>query len=94
MKKALICGAGGFIGSHLVKRLKEKGYWIRGVDLKYPDFSKTDADAFIIWNDAVNCAHFDLLASSHEFFIIIDGVSYAPVVVRQFFKGSAHSHEP
>lgn len=48
MKKALICGAGGFIGSHLVKRLKEKGYWIRGVDLKYPEFSKTGANDFII----------------------------------------------
>jgi len=48
MKKALICGAGGFIGSHLVKRLKEKGYWIRGVDLKYPEFSKTGADDFMI----------------------------------------------
>ncbi|HDK25940.1 MAG TPA: NAD-dependent epimerase/dehydratase family protein, partial [Candidatus Atribacteria bacterium] len=48
MKKALVCGAGGFIGSHLVKRLKKKGYWVRGVDLKYPEFSKTEADDFII----------------------------------------------
>jgi len=48
MEKALICGAGGFIGSHLVKRLKKKGYWVRGVDLKYPEFSKTEADDFII----------------------------------------------
>ena len=36
MKKALVCGAGGFIGNHLVKRLKEEGYWVRGVDLKHP----------------------------------------------------------
>ena len=48
MKKALVCGAGGFIGSHLVKRLKKEGYWIRGIDLKYPEFSKTKADDFII----------------------------------------------
>ena len=48
MKKALVCGAGGFIGSHLVKRLKREGYWVRGVDLKYPEFSKTAADEFII----------------------------------------------
>jgi len=47
-KKALVCGAGGFIGSHLVKRLKEEGYWVRGVDLKYPEFSSTAADDFVI----------------------------------------------
>jgi GDP-D-mannose 3',5'-epimerase len=38
---------GGFIGSHLVKRLKREGFWIRGVDLKFPDFSPTEADDFI-----------------------------------------------
>jgi len=47
MKKALVCGAGGFIGSHLVRKLKKEGYWVRGVDLKYPEFSKTEADEFI-----------------------------------------------
>lgn len=47
MKKALVCGAGGFIGSHLVKRLKREGFWVRGVDLKYPRFSETEADDFI-----------------------------------------------
>jgi len=36
MKKVLVCGAGGFIGSHMVRRLKEEGFWVRGVDLKYP----------------------------------------------------------
>jgi len=48
MKKALICGAGGFIGSHMVTRLKEEGFWVRGVDLKYPEFSETEADDFVI----------------------------------------------
>ena len=48
IKKALVCGAGGFIGSHLVKRLKNEGYWVRGVDLKYPEFDPTMADDFII----------------------------------------------
>lgn len=43
-----MCGAGGFIGSHLVKNLKRKGFWVRGVDLKYPEFSETAADDFII----------------------------------------------
>jgi nucleoside-diphosphate-sugar epimerase len=47
-KRALVLGAGGFIGSHLVKRLKTEKYWVRGVDLKYPKFSKTEADDFLI----------------------------------------------
>ncbi len=47
MKRALIFGAGGFIGSHMAKRLKSEGYWVRGVDLKEPDFSPTACDEFI-----------------------------------------------
>ena len=47
MKTALVLGAGGFIGSHMVKRLKSEGYWVRGVDLKHPDFSDSAADEFI-----------------------------------------------
>jgi nucleoside-diphosphate-sugar epimerase len=46
-KTALVLGAGGFIGSHMVKRLKSEGYWVRGVDLKHPDFSETEADEFL-----------------------------------------------
>ena len=48
MKNALVCGAGGFIGSHLVKRLKKEGFWVRGVDLKYPEFAETEADDFVM----------------------------------------------
>ena len=48
MKTALVLGAGGFIGSHLVKKLKSEGFWVRGVDLKYPEHWKTVADDFII----------------------------------------------
>jgi nucleoside-diphosphate-sugar epimerase len=48
MKTALVCGAGGFIGSHLVKRLKAENFWVRGIDLKFPEFSPTVADDFII----------------------------------------------
>jgi nucleoside-diphosphate-sugar epimerase len=48
MKQVLVCGAGGFIGSHLVKKLKREGAWVRGVDLKYPEFSLTHADEFIV----------------------------------------------
>ena len=47
MKTALVCGGGGFIGSHLVTRLKSEGYWVRAVDIKRPDFEETDADDFI-----------------------------------------------
>ena len=47
MKRALVCGAGGFIGSHLVRRLKQEGYWVRGADQKPPEFSPTDADEFL-----------------------------------------------
>jgi GDP-D-mannose 3',5'-epimerase len=48
MQTALVCGGGGFIGSHLVKRLKKDGFWVRSVDLKYPEFSQTAADDFVI----------------------------------------------
>ena len=63
MKRALVGGAGGFIGSHLVKRLKREGFWVRGVDLKFPEYSETAADDFVIADlrepancrDAVDC---------------------------------------
>ena len=48
MKFALVCGAGGFIGGHLVKRLKREGFWVRGVDLKFNDYADTEADDFVI----------------------------------------------
>lgn len=48
MKKALVCGAGGFIGGHLVKKLKQEGYWIRGVDIKEHEFAPTKADEFLV----------------------------------------------
>lgn len=65
-KSALVCGAGGFIGSHLVKRLKKEGFWVRGVDLKFPEFAETEADDFVIGDlrdqsvcDRVVDRHFD-----------------------------------
>lgn len=48
MKTALVCGAGGFIASHLVKRLKREGLWVRGVDLKFPRYVATEADDFVV----------------------------------------------
>ncbi len=47
-KTALVCGAGGFIGGHLVRRLKKEGFWVRGVDLKFNEFSETEADDFVV----------------------------------------------
>ena len=46
-KTALVLGAGGFIGSHMVKKLRSEGYWVRGVDLKRPEFSETEAHEFV-----------------------------------------------
>ncbi len=59
MKTALVCGAGGFIGGHLVKRLKREGFWVRGVDLKFPEFCETQADDFVIGDlrDPHLCSH-------------------------------------
>ena len=48
MKTALVLGAGGFIGGHLVTRLKSKGYWVRGVDIKAHEYKKSDADEFLL----------------------------------------------
>src|SRR5438270_13704416 len=46
--RVVVCGAGGFIGSHLVERLKAEGAWVRGVDLKRPEFSESSADEFLV----------------------------------------------
>src|SRR5215217_3045784 len=66
MRTALICGAGGFIGGHLVNRLKQEGFWVRGVDRKPHPFVETPADEFVVGDlrDAGFCnevidRHFD-----------------------------------
>ena len=48
MKRALVCGAGGFVAAHLVKKLKGEGYWVRGVDIKEHEFAPTAADDFLL----------------------------------------------
>jgi nucleoside-diphosphate-sugar epimerase len=57
MKRALVCGAGGFIGGHLVKKLQREGYWVRGVDIKHHEWSPESADEFIALDlrDEENC---------------------------------------
>ena len=65
MKSAMVCGAGGFIGSHLVKRLKKEGFWVRGVDLKYPEYNETEADDFVIGD--LRDSHFCKQATDRRF---------------------------
>lgn len=48
MRRALVCGAGGFIGGHLVKKLRREGYWVRGVDIKLPEYAPTQAHEFML----------------------------------------------
>src|SRR2546421_6296957 len=62
MTRVLVTGAGGFIGHHLVTFLKQQGYWVRGVDQKTPEYSKTDADEFLLldlrrWESCLTATH-------------------------------------
>jgi nucleoside-diphosphate-sugar epimerase len=59
MRSALVCGAGGFIGGHLVKQLKREGFWVRGADLKRHEYAETEADDFVIGDlrDQYFCRH-------------------------------------
>ena len=59
MRAALFCGAGGFIGGHLVKSLKAGGSWVRGVDLKCHEYAETEADDFVLGDlrDPYFCRH-------------------------------------
>ena len=66
MKKALVLGAGGFIGSHMVKSLKKEGFWVRGVDLKNTEFGKTEADEFIIGDLRNPLIVKDIVKDPHE----------------------------
>ena len=70
MKRALVLVAGGFIGSSLVKYLKKKGYWIRGVDIKKPEFSETDCNEFLVLDlrDKISCTKSLSLDSEDEIF--------------------------
>jgi nucleoside-diphosphate-sugar epimerase len=79
MRRVLVGGAGGFIGSHLVTRLKREGYWVRGVDLKRPEFSPTVADDFIVgdlrkWETVV--AVLDGMDDVYQFAADMGGAGY------------------
>lgn len=78
--RALVLGAGGFIGSHMVQRLKREGYWVRGVDLKRPEFGPTAADDFIVadlrdaetWDQAVDSG----IDEAYQFAADMGGAGY------------------
>ncbi|GBD32943.1 3 beta-hydroxysteroid dehydrogenase/Delta 5--_4-isomerase [bacterium HR33] len=68
-KRALVCGAGGFIGGHLVKKLKREGYWVRGVDIKAHEFCFSQADEFLILDlrEPANCSRALQLSDGESF---------------------------
>jgi nucleoside-diphosphate-sugar epimerase len=78
--RALVCGAGGFIGSHMVKRLKQEGYWVRGVDVKNTEFSPSAADEFVVgdlrdantWENVLD----DLFDEVYQFAADMGGAGY------------------
>ena len=80
MKKALVCGAGGFIGGHMVKRLKAEGYWVRGVDIKEHEFSTLPADDFVVGDLRDPCvveeAIDDGMAEIYQFAADMGGAGY------------------
>lgn len=83
MERALVLGAGGFIGSHMVKRLKQEGYWVRGVDLKRPEFSDTVADDFVVGDltnplfvNVVTQYHFEPFDEIYQFAADMGGAGY------------------
>lgn len=80
IKKALVCGAGGFIGSHMVERLRTEGYWVRGVDLKYPEFGDSAADDFILADLRLRESWMEILDSSvdevYQFAADMGGAGY------------------
>jgi len=69
VKRAVVCGAGGFIGGHLVKKLKREGYWVRGVDIKEHEFASTQADEFLLLDlrDPEDCSEALALAAGQTF---------------------------
>ena len=80
MKEALVLGAGGFIGNHMVNRLKSEGFWVRGVDLKYPEFTETRADDFVIGDlreqDVVNRVMDRRFHETYQFAADMGGAGY------------------
>lgn len=79
MKSALVCGAGGFIGNHLVNRLKDEGYWVRGVDLKMPEYSVSRADNFVVCDLRDEKSAYKSCIKNQEFYFTIPEKFHEPV---------------
>ena len=91
-KRILVTGAGGFIGTHLVTYLKKKGYWVRGVDIKFPEFSKTDADDFKILDLRYldNCmTACDSIDEVYQFAADMGGIGYITAYLASIFYNNS-----
>jgi nucleoside-diphosphate-sugar epimerase len=96
MKKALVCGAGGFIGGHLIKKLKREGYWVRGVDLKYHEYAPTQADEFLILDlrEEENClsaltVHDDAFDEVYQLAADMGGMGFIHAAECEILRNSA-----
>ncbi len=97
MKHAVVCGAGGFIASHLVKRLKQEGYWVRGVDVKKPEFAPTAADEFLLLDlrdleqarRAVRPANGDRIAEVYQLAAEMGGMGFISTAECEIMRNSA-----
>ena len=86
MKKALVLGAGGFIGSHMVKRLKDEGYWVRGIDLKEPEFSATVADEFFVRDLRNQQAVADFFALEKPDYVFLAAAKVGGIVANNTYR--------
>ena len=96
MKRALVCGAGGFIGGHLVKKLKREGYWVRGVDVKLHEFASSAADEFMLLDlrEKENCEAALSLAEGtfdevYQLAADMGGMGYIPFAECEIMHNSA-----
>jgi nucleoside-diphosphate-sugar epimerase len=97
MRRALVCGAGGFIGGHLVKKLKREGYWVRGVDIKHHEFARTQADQFLLLDlrEPENCCQALTLPDAGIFDEVyqlaadMGGMGYISVAEREVLHNNA-----
>ncbi len=97
MKRALVCGAGGFIGGHLVKKLEQEGYWVRGVDIKEHEFAPTQADEFRLLDlrephncwEALNLGNDDIFDEVYQLAADMGGMGFIHAAECDIMRNSA-----
>ena len=93
MRRAVVCGAGGFIGGHLVSRLKAAGWWVRGVDLRPPFYRHTDADEFRLLDlrewDAAQLALFSGFDAVFQLAADMGGMGYISTAECEIMRNNA-----